>query len=300
MNRYRRRKLLSKPVPGWVNGLLVVGSLATLLFFERKRPLRQRKTRESKLRRDLRNLAMAGLSTTAISLAETPLVEPLARNVLHRRQGLLQRFRLPVGLELALTVALLDYTLYIWHVLTHKLPLLWRFHQAHHVDLDMDATTATRFHFGEMALSAPWRAAQVRLFGVSPFGLSLWQTLTLVEILFHHANVRLPARFERLLCRLIVTPRMHGIHHSIVHAETDSNWSTIFSWPDRLHGTLRLNVPQGQITIGVAGFQDPAELTLGRVLALPFTANRPSWQAAAGGEPVREELPPLPQTVLAG
>jgi sterol desaturase/sphingolipid hydroxylase (fatty acid hydroxylase superfamily) len=150
-----------------------------------------------------------------------------------------------------------------------------------------------------MMLSTPWRAGQVLLVGASPLGLALWQTITTVEILFHHSNVRLPANIERWLCRLIVTPRMHGVHHSIVPEETGSNWSTIFTWPDSLHRTLRLNVPQREITIGVAGFQDPAELTLGKIIALPLTADRPSWQLAGHGRPVREALPPLPRTALA-
>ena len=92
-----------------------------------------------------------------------------------------------------------------------------------------------------------------------------------MEILFHHSNVRLPAGFERWLCRVIVTPRMHGIHHSIVREETDSNWSTIFSWPDYVHGTLKLNVPQDEITIGVPAFQNPEELTIGKLVQMPFT-----------------------------
>jgi sterol desaturase/sphingolipid hydroxylase (fatty acid hydroxylase superfamily) len=299
MNRYRRRKFLSRPVPGWINGLLVFGSLAALIILEQQRPLRRRKTKESKLRRDGRNLAMAALSAAAISLVEKPVVEPLAHKVVQRGWGLLQRRRLPVALELGLTVILMDYTLFIWHYLTHQIPLLWRFHQSHHVDLDMDATTALRFHFGEMMLSTPWRAGQVLLIGASPLGLALWQTITTVAILCHHSNLRLPAIVERWLCRLIVTPRMHGIHHSIVPEEIGSNWSTIFTWPDYLHSTLRLNVPQGEITIGVAAYQDPEELTLGKIIALPLTADRPSWQLAGNGIPAREKLPPLPQTVLA-
>src|SRR6266567_1640233 len=114
-----------------------------------------------------------------------------------------------------------------------------------------------------------------------------------MEIMFHHSNLRLPLGVERRLCRLVVTPRMHGIHHSIVKNETDSNWSTIFTWPDYLHGTLRLNVPQEKITIGVAAYQDPSELTLGRVLALPFGPER-HWN-----EPRREPLA-IPLTTLAG
>lgn len=185
------------------------------------------------------------------------------------------------------------------HVLTHKVPFLWRFHQVHHVDLDLDASTALRFHALEMALSVPWRAAQVLVFGVSTKGLALWQTLTLMEILFHHSNIRLPAGLERRLCRIIVTPRMHGIHHSIVQEETDSNWSTIFSWPDYVHGTLKLNVPQDEITIGVPAYQDPKELTFGKLMKMPFTANRPSWKLVGNGKPDRTELLSLPRTTLA-
>ena len=116
--------------------------------------------------------------------------------------------------------------------------------------------------------------------------------------MFHHSNVRLPYRFERRLCRLIVTPRMHGIHHSIVREETDSNWSTIFSWPDYLHGTIRLNVPQEKITIGLPACQSPDELTWGRLVTMPFAALMPSWQLADGRKPKREPLP-LPRTSLA-
>jgi sterol desaturase/sphingolipid hydroxylase (fatty acid hydroxylase superfamily) len=112
------------------------------------------------------------------------------------------------------------------------------------VDLDLDASTALRFHFAEMVLSVPWRAAQVLVLGVGPLALSAWQTLALIEILFHHANVELPVEVERWLCRFLVTPRLHGLHHSIVQGETDSNWSSGLTLWDWLHGTLRLNVPQ--------------------------------------------------------
>jgi sterol desaturase/sphingolipid hydroxylase (fatty acid hydroxylase superfamily) len=102
---------------------------------------------------------------------------------------------------------------------------LWRFHQVHHVDLDMDASTAIRFHFGEITISIIWRAGQVLLIGATPLSLSVWQTLLLMSVMFHHSNVELPWRIERWLSLLIVTPRMHGIHHSIVHRETNSNFS---------------------------------------------------------------------------
>ncbi len=129
------------------------------------------------------------------------------------------------------------------------------------IDLDMDASTAMRFHFGAMVLSVPWRAAQIVALGVSPHSLSVWQTATLMEILFHHSNVALPVDLERCLSRLVVTPRMHGIHHSIVPEETASDWSSGLTVWDWLHGTLRLNVPQANITIGVAAFRKPQGVT---------------------------------------
>jgi sterol desaturase/sphingolipid hydroxylase (fatty acid hydroxylase superfamily) len=169
-----------------------------------------------------------------------------------------------------LAVVLMDYTLYLWHMLTHRVPALWRFHVVHHADLDLGATTALRFHFGELTISAAWRVAQVLLIGVTPLSLSTWQTLLFVSILFHHSNVRLSDATERRLVRFVVTPRMHGIHHSVVLEETDSNWSSGLTVWDRLHGTLRLDVPQDEIEIGVPSCRDPESVALGRMLALPF------------------------------
>jgi sterol desaturase/sphingolipid hydroxylase (fatty acid hydroxylase superfamily) len=262
-------------VPAWLSAPLIVGAFGLLCLMERRRPLRR--TVEPKFRRNVRNLLVAGAGAAALQLVERPLVQPLAAMVETRRHGLLKIVRLPLWMEVALAVILMDYTLYLWHVLTHKVPLLWRFHVAHHVDLDLDASTALRFHFGELAISTAWRACQVRLIGVSPLSLSVWQTLLLLSVLFHHSNVRLPARAERLLNRLLVTPRMHGIHHSVVRAETDSNWSSGLALWDWLHGTLRLDVPQEQITIGVPAFRDPEDVELLEVLGMPFGQQRPTW-----------------------
>jgi sterol desaturase/sphingolipid hydroxylase (fatty acid hydroxylase superfamily) len=285
-----RSDLRKSELPRWLNTALIFGTMAAVVVMELRRPLR--KEREDKVVRNARNATFALLSAVTVGLAEKPVVAPLALAVHKKNLGLLKLFRLPVWADLLLSVLLLDYTLYVWHYLTHKVPFLWRFHRPHHVDRDLDASTALRFHFGELMLSVPWRAAQVRLIGVSPFGLALWQTLTLMEILFHHSNLRLPLALERRLCRFIVTPRMHGIHHSVVQGETDSNWGTICSWPDYLHGTVRLNVLQDSVDIGVIGYQDPEQLTFGKVMAMPF---QPEIKAVA---PQRRPLP-VPRTVLA-
>jgi sterol desaturase/sphingolipid hydroxylase (fatty acid hydroxylase superfamily) len=288
----------SRKVPGWLGGALVLGAFGALAWLERRRPLRAE--REPKLERAARNLAVAAAGAAALRLAEKPVADRLTALVERRRWGLLKLARLPGWLEAAAACVLLDYTLYLWHVLTHRAPFLWRFHVVHHADLDLDATTALRFHFAELALSVPWRAAQIVLIGVSPRALSLWQTLLMLSVLFHHSNVRLPVGAERRLVRLVVTPRMHGIHHSAVRAETDSNWSSGLTLWDRLHGTLRLDVPQASVDIGVPAYRDPRELGLADILAMPFGEERPTWRlGGVGPEPRRTPSTEPPRRLMA-
>jgi sterol desaturase/sphingolipid hydroxylase (fatty acid hydroxylase superfamily) len=260
--------------------LLIAGTFAVLLWLEHRRPLRR--AVEPKPRRLGRNLAVAALGALAVQLAELPVVVPLAGVVERRGWGLLRLVHAPGWLEVTLALVLMDYTLYVWHVLTHRVAWLWRFHVVHHVDLDLDASTALRFHFAELVISVVWRAGQVVLIGVTPATFAVWQTGLLLSTMFHHANVRLPHGLERRLVHVVVTPRMHGIHHSTVRAETDSNWSSGLALWDRLHGTLRLNVPQDAVTIGVPAYRRPEEVGLLRLLALPFRRQRPTWRRPDG------------------
>ena len=255
-----------------LGGLVVAGVFALLWFAERKRPLRGRV--EPEARHHARNAAVAALAAATVQAAEMPVVAPIAALSLRRRWGLLGRMQ-PGWLRTALSLLLLDYSLYVWHVLTHRVPALWRFHAVHHVDLDLDASTAVRFHFGELAASIPWRAAQVAAIGVTPSDLRLWQQAVLVSILFHHSNLQLPARAERLIGAFVTTPRLHGIHHSDEEAIRNCNWSSGLTLWDRLHRTLRDDVPQDAIAIGVAGFEDPGAVTLPRILEMPFTTRLP-------------------------
>jgi sterol desaturase/sphingolipid hydroxylase (fatty acid hydroxylase superfamily) len=259
--------------PSWVGPAAVVGTFVALAWLERRRPLRPGR-HEPKGRREARNAAVAGLAATMVRLAEKPVTDRLTALVEHRRIGLLPRLGLPPAAETAAACLLLDYTLYVWHVLTHKVPVLWRFHRVHHADLDLDASTAVRFHFGEMLWSVAWRATQVLVIGVPRRALDLWGTLLLVEVMFHHSNLELPPAVERVLRVLLVTPRMHGIHHSVVRAETDSNWSSGLTVWDWLHGTLQTDVPQADVTIGVPELRRPDQVTLPKLIALPFAAGQ--------------------------
>jgi sterol desaturase/sphingolipid hydroxylase (fatty acid hydroxylase superfamily) len=241
-----------------------------------------------------RNVALAALGAPLVQLAERPFVLPLARLVARRRWGLVARLGLPGWARDLAAIVLLDYTLYLWHVLLHRTAWLWRFHLVHHVDLELDASTGLRFHAGELLASVPWRAGQVLLIGAGPRAVTAWESLLVVSVMFHHSNVELPIAVERVLSRFVVTPRMHAVHHSIVRDETDSNFSSGLTLWDRLHRTLRLNVPQEAIVIGVPAYRDPGGLGLSEILEMPFVADRPSWQLPGNGTPVREPHPGPP------
>lgn len=274
-------------IPGWLSAAVVVGTFGLLVWVETRRPLRER--REEKVRRDIRNLAVAALSAATLQAIEKPVVEPLSRLVERRRWGLLKQLDLPPWAENVLAVALMDYTLYLWHVLVHRVPFLWRFHQVHHADLDMDASTALRFHFAEMAVSVPYRAAQVAVLGIAPRPLSIWQTFLLVCVIFHHSDLRLPLWLERRLVRVVVTPRMHGIHHSIVEEEVNSNWSSGLTLWDWLHGTLRLGVPQQEIDIGLPAYRQPEDVTLPKLIEMPFVEQPRRGSLSTGERPGRKQ-----------
>ncbi len=265
--------------------LLVAVATAATLIGEGTAPLRARTQREP--HRILRNLVLGGLSMATVALAEGPAVRPLAARAVRRRRGLAQRLGLPGWARDLAAFLLMDYTMYVWHVLTHKVPVLWRLHLVHHVDLDLDASTALRFHAVDMLASVPWRALQVTLLGVSPRALRLWQAFFFGSVLFHHSNWRLPFRLERVLAGVLTTPRMHGIHHSAVRGETHSNWSSGLSLWDHLHRTFRLDIPQDRIAVGVPGYREPEETGLRASLLLPFIRQRNAWVPQPGHEDVR-------------
>jgi sterol desaturase/sphingolipid hydroxylase (fatty acid hydroxylase superfamily) len=262
-------------------GALLVG----LLWAERHEPLRP--WTQSRRERLATNAAMAGLATLVMRVALLPAVLGMAGWAERHELGLMQMAPGPGLARAALAFLLMDYTTYLWHRLNHVIPFLWRFHGVHHTDLDLDVSTAFRFHFGELLLSVGTRALQITIIGVGPMLVLAWEAVELAATAFHHSNLRLPIRLERALNRVLVTPRMHGIHHSIVERETNSNWSVVFSWWDQAHRTVRLNVPQEAITIGVPAYRDEAELRVVSLLLMPLRAQRPTWALPSGRRPER-------------
>lgn len=254
---------------------LVLATLA-IAVAEHRAPLRRRTQNEPA--RIGRNLVMGALSMAVVAAVESPITRRLAARAEARRTGLAQCLPLPAWARDVAGFLLMDYTIYVWHVLTHKVPALWRLHLVHHADLDMDASTALRFHAVDMLVSAPWRAAQVALGGVSPRAFRAWQRFFFLSVLFHHSNLRLPETLERTLSLVLTTPRMHGIHHTAVRDQTDSNWTSGLSLWDRLHRTFRWDTAPRDGHIGVPAYREPAELTLRSSLAMPFRRQRDAWR----------------------
>ena len=280
-----------KELPAWLAPATITATFILLFVLESARPLRRRL--EAASRHIARNLAVGTLSLATLTLVQWPFLLPLTTWAHRERVGLLNLVVLPTWLELALGVLLLDYTLWHWHRINHLWPFLWRFHAVHHIDLDLDASTALRFHFGEMALSAVYRALQVLVVGPSSLALGVWQLLLFVSILFNHSNLRLHLGLERALVRVIVTPRMHGIHHSFYLNETNANWSSLLSLWDRAHGTLVLDVAQDQVPLGVPTCRHPRDVTVGRILLRPFERHPEDH-----GPPGRIERPHAAETRL--
>ena len=229
--------------------LLLGGLFLALSLWENRDPLRQR-TR-SRAERLLHNVAIGAGGAIVVAAIETPIVGRLADLAERRQTGLVRQLALPEPARNVLALLLLDYSLYLWHVLMHRVPALWRWHRIHHADQDLDVSTGLRFHAVEMLWSVPWRAAQVVCIGVPRKTMVLWGRLTLAEVLFHHADVRLPKTVERVLGMIVISPRLHGIHHSDVPEHQRTNLSSGLALWDLLHGTRCTGVPQRCITIGL-------------------------------------------------
>ena len=139
--------------------------------------------------------------------------------------------------EILLSVVVLDAFDYFWHRANHRVAFLWRFHKAHHADPAVDATTSLRFHPGELVLSGGVRALWIAVWGPTATAWFVFEALVSLCSQFHHANFDLPARLDRRLSRLIVTPRFHATHHAVDRRWGDRNFSTIFSVWDPLFRT---------------------------------------------------------------
>jgi sterol desaturase/sphingolipid hydroxylase (fatty acid hydroxylase superfamily) len=198
-----------------------------------------------------RNLSLAAINFMLSPLVVLPLTALAAGHALPWRPGWWQGWP-----GLALDLLLLDGLIYWWHRANHEWRPLWRFHRVHHLDRTLDATTALRFHFGEVLLSALARAGVVVLIGFPLASVVVFESLVLIAAAFHHSNLRLPPRLEQALSRLVITPAIHWVHHRRRQTDTDSNYGTIFSFWDRIFRTVSPTRRRLGMEIGVQGAEE--------------------------------------------
>ena len=186
--------------------------------------------------------------------------------------GLLQQFDLPLWLACTLAIICLDLTIYLQHLMFHAVPVLWRLHRMHHADLAFDVTTGARFHPLEIMVSMAIKLMVIAALGPPAVAVLVFEVLLNVLAMFNHANARLPLGLDRVLRRVIVTPDMHRVHHSVIPREANSNFGFNLSLWDRALGTYCAQPAAGhqEMGIGIDQFRSEDELRLGRMLAQPF------------------------------
>ena len=218
----------------------------------------------------LRNVAFALINSGLTALVFVGLWAAAAAWAERNAFGLLNWTNCPPLWHAATAVLALDFWTYCWHRLNHRLPFLWRFHRAHHSDSQMDVTTASRFHIGEILFSNCLRVPLIMLLGIHLWEIVLYETALLAVIQFHHANISLPQRVDQLLRCFIVTPAMHKVHHSRWQPETDSNYSSLLSVWDRIFRSFRLRDDPRTIQFGLSDFAKPEDQTFSGILKTPL------------------------------
>lgn len=186
--------------------------------------------------------------------------------------GLFNWVDVPLWLAVGASFVVLDFAIWLAHVASHKVPILWKVHRMHHTDVDFDVSTAIRFHPIEIVLSMLWKIAIVVALGAPPIAVLVFEIVLNGAAMFNHSNLKLPLAIDRVLRWFIVTPDMHRVHHSIVHQETDSNYGFNLAIWDRMFGTY-IDQPEAGHTdmkIGLSECQDENPTRLWWSLKVPF------------------------------
>ncbi len=251
-----------------VKTIAVVLAFAGTSLVQWRAPLVKERGRVSRNWRT--NAPFAAANAVLVGLICGACVGAFARHLEIDGRGLTTKLGLSLPARILVSVGVLDLTAYLWHRANHLVPFLWRFHAVHHTDPVYDASTALRFHPGEVAISLGVRLAVVGIFGLPVVGILAFEALYALANTFEHGNIRLADGFSRRLGRVLVTPAIHRLHHAPERARTNSNYATIFSGWDRLFGTF---VPPGPATTAAAvglppSALDPFDPVV--LMALPF------------------------------
>ncbi len=258
----------------WLRPAAFLATLIIMFALETLWPRKQRT--ESRFQRTWNNLALSVLNSVAVRFV--PLLSAVGAAAYAEANGigLFHWIWLPIGIEYLIVLMLLDLIIYWQHVASHHVPILWRFHQVHHADHDLDASSGLRFHPLEIALSMAIKCLAVLLLGAPPESVVLFEIVLNSCAVFNHSNVRIPLGLDRVLRMLVVTPDMHRVHHSIHSDETNSNYGFNIPWWDRLFGTYR-SQPRDQheaMQLGISAYPLTGQtVPIWAMLKLPFLSN---------------------------
>lgn len=251
---------------------LFVGLLAFLAAWESVAP--RRRLCAGRSWRWLANLGLLAVSTASLLLLATASVAPVAaaKAAELRGVGLLHWVDLPYAAKFLIAFVLLDLAIFVQHWTTHAVPWLWRLHRVHHTDLDVDTSTAVRFHPGEMILSLLYKTLLIWILGAHFLAVAVFEAVLNLSALANHANIRLPKSWEPFLRLIWVTPDMHRVHHSVRPGETNSNFGNFIPWWDRLLGTYEPEPADGhlEMELGLSEWRRWQEQSLLWLLKLAF------------------------------
>jgi len=233
------------------------------------------------------NLGIVVLNTVVLRLLFPAAAVGMAFFAGEQGWGIFNYYAVPYWLAVVVSVIVLDFVVWLQHIMVHAIPLFWRLHRMHHADLDFDVTTGARFHPLEIILSMLIKFSAIVVLGPPVVAVVIFEVLLNATAMFNHGNIRLPLKLDRVLRWFVVTPDMHRVHHSVEDDEANSNFGFNLPWWDRLFGTYR-DQPRGGhdgMTIGIRKFREPQQVSwLNGMLILPFKGkisdyaiNRRQW-----------------------
>ncbi|MEN8833304.1 sterol desaturase family protein [Pacificibacter sp.] len=247
-----------------------LGVLVAMALWELWSP--RRRIEVPRLIRWSNNLALVVIDTLVVRLLFPVAAVALALVMSERGWGLFNLLEWAVWVEVVICVVLLDFAIYLQHVVFHHVPVLWRLHRMHHADVAIDVTTGLRFHPLEIVLSMAFKLVLVVLLGPPAIAVLIFEVVLNASAMFNHSNIRLPKRVDAVVRLFIVTPDMHRVHHSVVPRETNSNYGFNVPWWDRLLGTYIAQPKAGhdEMQIGLNQFRARRELWIDRMILQPL------------------------------
>lgn len=247
-----------------------LGVLLLIILLEYIWPRRTLKIQKNT--RWVRNLSLVIINSIAVKALVPFTLVSVAMYAEQHQIGLFNFFSMPFILSLIFSIILLDFLIYAQHVFFHSIPLLWRLHKVHHIDQEIDVTTGVRFHPIEIILSILIKSVAVLVFGIPFIAVLIFEILLNASAMFNHGNINLPVKLDKFIRKIIVTPDMHRVHHSVIVNETNRNFGFNLSWWDKIFGTYKAQPADGHLkmNIGLNEYRSLRKTSLLQLLLIPF------------------------------